>query len=196
MKKLRTKILALTVAAVLFLSYTFHFAVPYLQTFGRSYRFSGYLHTLFANFVLSDVPTNYLTLDGNVLRYSGRKNNVVSDAKVICRIPLTKQNFDYLFPEDTVWTQSTNRGKMDAVWFRENCKAAWLGVSFPEGKVQLHYILKLHNGYVAVYNSSLVSFEKPEEISLGTAKYYEPYGNVFEFYKYAFEQIQKNSSKN
>ena len=196
MKKLRTKILMMTVVAILFLGYAFHHTVPYLQTFGRSYRFHGYLHTYFLSLVLSDVPTSCLTLDGNVLRYSERMNNVVSDAKVICKISLTKQNFDDLFPEDTVWTQSTNRVKMDSKWFRENCKAAWLGVSFLQGNLQLHYILKLDNDYVVVCDSSPVSLEKPEEFSLGTATYYEPFGNVFEFYKYAFEQIQKNSSKN
>lgn len=179
MIKTRKDLFRLLLTAVILACYVFCFTVPYLQTFGQSYSYSGNFYAdYFGHGEQLDYPDHRLTLDGMVLRNRLGQYDQTSISNAICRIPLTKLNFDNLFKK-SMWTHRY----IDAKWLRENCKAAWLGFCYNwiYNRVSLQYILKLNNGDVVVCQGSPSWYGIRE---LGSAEFFSPCGNIWEFYQH------------
>ena len=178
-RRLRFRNTVLIIAILL--CYICTFVVPYFQTFGRGYEFRNHFYAnFFASYAYLGRPDRYLTLDGRLLKNHTSVGHAepATITRAICRIPLTKSNFDDLF-KGASWTHYG----VDAKWLRENCKAAWIGLQLEGDRVAMHYILKLKNGDIVVCSGTLFSWNSKTVPFLGFAEYYSPNGSVTDFYR-------------
>ena len=167
---------------IILLCYFCAFVVPYLQTFGRGYEFRNHFYANFyASYLYAVRPDRCLTLDGRLLKSqtSGDHTEPATITRAVCRIPLTKFNFDNLF-QGATWTHQG----VDAQWLRQNAKASWIGFKFDDGVLFMDYILKLDDGNLVVCRGILFSTTGGFHPYLSYVEYYTPAGSTRDFYQY------------